>query len=53
MVGSQVPETRLRFEVLGPLRVWRDEALLALGPAQQRRLLAALLVADGRFRPTR
>jgi len=46
-----VPETRLRFEVLGPLRVWRDGALVALGPAQQRRLLAALLVADGPVAP--
>ncbi len=46
-----MPETRLRFEVLGPLRVWRDGALVALGPAQQRRLLAALLVADGPVAP--
>ncbi|MGW4029204.1 BTAD domain-containing putative transcriptional regulator [Streptomyces sp. NPDC004838] len=37
----------LRFEVLGPLRVWRGEGELDLGFPQQRALLALLLVRVG------
>ena len=33
----------LRFGVLGPLRVWRGETVLDLGPVQQRVVLAAVL----------
>lgn len=41
-----------RFEVLGPLRVWRGEDELDLGFPQQRALLALLLVQAGRPVPT-
>jgi DNA-binding SARP family transcriptional activator/tetratricopeptide (TPR) repeat protein len=33
----------LRFEVLGPLRVWIDDRPVALGPVQQRVVLSVLL----------
>ncbi|MFI2261340.1 AfsR/SARP family transcriptional regulator [Streptomyces tubercidicus] len=38
----------MRFEVLGPLRVWQGEDELDLGFPQQRALLALLLVQAGR-----
>ncbi|MCW7944528.1 regulator [Streptomyces hygroscopicus] len=51
----RVPEQRgpeesaaLRFGVLGPVRAWRGEELLATGSPQQRALLAALLLREGR-----
>lgn len=37
----------LRFEILGPLRVWRGDAEVDAGPRQQRCLLALLLAAAG------
>ncbi|POX54108.1 AfsR/SARP family transcriptional regulator [Streptomyces sp. Ru72] len=37
-----------RFGVLGPVRAWRGEELLATGSPQQRALLAALLMREGR-----
>ncbi|MER7036215.1 hypothetical protein ABT334_35305, partial [Streptomyces albidoflavus] len=56
--GVQVPEqgapreraveTTLRFAVLGPVRSWRDGEPLPPGSPQQRALLAALLLRDGR-----
>ncbi|WP_328312262.1 NB-ARC domain-containing protein [Streptomyces sp. NBC_00442] len=54
--GPRVPQQRapeatgagLRFGVLGPVRAWRDEELLPSGSPQQRALLAALLLRDGR-----
>ncbi|MFH8976112.1 BTAD domain-containing putative transcriptional regulator [Streptomyces sp. NPDC017890] len=38
----------LRFCVLGPVRAWRGEEPLATGSPQQRALLAALLLREGR-----
>ncbi|MFC3572993.1 BTAD domain-containing putative transcriptional regulator [Streptomyces yaanensis] len=51
----RVPEQRgpeesatLRFGVLGPVRAWLGEEPLATGSPQQRALLAALLLREGR-----
>ncbi|CAL9510282.1 hypothetical protein SUDANB150_03579 [Streptomyces sp. enrichment culture] len=38
----------LRFSVLGPVRAWRGEEYLSTGSLQQRALLAALLLREGR-----
>ncbi|MFF9497865.1 AfsR/SARP family transcriptional regulator [Streptomyces flaveolus] len=38
---------RFRFEVLGPLRAWRDGAPLELGPVKRQTVLAALLLSRG------
>ncbi|MFJ2198131.1 AfsR/SARP family transcriptional regulator [Streptomyces violaceusniger] len=37
----------VRFTVVGPVRAWRDEVELELGPPKQRALLALLLVRAG------
>jgi DNA-binding SARP family transcriptional activator len=34
----------LRFGVLGPLRVWRGDTVVDLGPVQQRVVLAVLVL---------
>ncbi|WBP85393.1 SAV_2336 N-terminal domain-related protein [Kitasatospora cathayae] len=36
--------SRLRYSLLGPLRVWRDGELLSVGSPQQQAVLAALLL---------
>lgn len=41
----------VRFELLGPVRGWRDGVELRLGAPQQRALLAMLLLAGGRQVP--
>ncbi|WP_445166576.1 ATP-binding protein [Mycolicibacterium sp. Dal123E01] len=38
----------LRLQILGPLRIWRDDAELDAGPRQQAFLLALLLARAGR-----
>src|SRR5689334_7207827 len=38
----------LRFQILGPLRVWRDGVELNVGPRQQAYLLCLLLARVGR-----
>ncbi|MCC9686584.1 AfsR/SARP family transcriptional regulator [Streptomyces sp. MNU103] len=46
--GSSPEPSALRFGVLGPVRAWRDDVPVATGSPQQRALLAALLLREGR-----
>ncbi|MFF1273994.1 BTAD domain-containing putative transcriptional regulator [Streptomyces marokkonensis] len=46
--GASAEHGALRFGVLGPVRAWRDDEPLATGSPQQRALLAALLLREGR-----
>ncbi|MGW1655366.1 AfsR/SARP family transcriptional regulator [Streptomyces atratus] len=52
--GQRAPQqqsadgTYLRFSVLGPVRAWRNGEALPSGSPQQRALLTALLLRDGR-----
>jgi DNA-binding NarL/FixJ family response regulator/DNA-binding SARP family transcriptional activator len=43
-VSAREPEGRLRLAVLGPLRAWRGDRLVDLGPVRQQAMLAALLL---------
>ncbi|KOT38481.1 regulator [Streptomyces caelestis] len=46
--GSSTEPEALRFSVLGPVRAWRGGEPVATGSPQQRALLAALLLREGR-----
>lgn len=46
--SPEEPALPLRFGVLGPVRAWRGEESLPTGSPQQRALLAALLLREGR-----
>ncbi|MGH3171482.1 MAG: AfsR/SARP family transcriptional regulator, partial [Trebonia sp.] len=43
--------SQLEFTVLGPVSAWRGDSTLDLGAPQQRAVLAALLLAEGRQVP--
>ncbi|MDA2892132.1 BTAD domain-containing putative transcriptional regulator [Mycolicibacterium sp. BiH015] len=43
-----MPDTSLRLQILGPLRLWRGNAELDVGPPQQACVLALLLAREGR-----
>ncbi|WP_306322975.1 MULTISPECIES: AfsR/SARP family transcriptional regulator [unclassified Streptomyces] len=45
---APAPASDLRFSVLGPVRAWRGGEPLSTGSPQQRALLAALLLRQGR-----
>jgi SARP family transcriptional regulator, regulator of embCAB operon len=51
-VTDQSSSSPLRFEVLGPVRAWRDGRQIDLGPAKQRAVLAVLLLNPGKPVPT-
>ncbi|MFG2501540.1 BTAD domain-containing putative transcriptional regulator [Streptomyces sp. NPDC048441] len=46
--GNAPEELRPHFSVLGPVRAWNGAEQLSMGSPQQRALLAALLLRDGR-----
>lgn len=49
--GAAETAPGLRFEVLGPVRVWHNDTELDPGSPQQRAVLATLLLAQGRQVP--
>jgi DNA-binding SARP family transcriptional activator/predicted negative regulator of RcsB-dependent stress response len=48
VVMSDHAGSAVRFEILGPLRAWRGDVALSLGPVQQQVVLAVLLVHANR-----
>ncbi|MFG1918836.1 BTAD domain-containing putative transcriptional regulator [Micromonospora sp. NPDC048898] len=46
--GARPVSGSMRFQILGPLRIWRDDVELSAGPRQQGNLLALLLARAGR-----
>ncbi|MGJ6121288.1 BTAD domain-containing putative transcriptional regulator [Mycolicibacterium sp. Y3] len=50
--GESASASTLRLQILGPLRVWRDDVELDAGPRQQGYLLALLLARVGRVSST-
>ncbi|MGW3492654.1 BTAD domain-containing putative transcriptional regulator [Streptomyces sp. NPDC001020] len=46
--GAPEESAALRFGLLGPVRAWHGDEPLAMGSPQQRALLAALLLREGR-----
>ncbi|MFC4072184.1 BTAD domain-containing putative transcriptional regulator [Actinoplanes subglobosus] len=51
-MSEMVATDPLRFEILGPIRAFRDGRQLDLGPAKQRAVLAVLLLHPGKPVPT-
>lgn len=47
-----VVDEGLRWELLGPVRAWRAEVEINLGPPQQRAILAVLLLREGSLAST-
>jgi DNA-binding SARP family transcriptional activator len=45
---TETARNTLRFSLLGPVQAWRDGIPLDLGPPQQRAVVAALLLREGR-----
>ncbi|GAB6898929.1 BTAD domain-containing putative transcriptional regulator [Kineosporia succinea] len=46
-MDGHAPEGELRFQILGPARIWRDDVELDTGPPQQTALLTLLLAREG------
>ncbi|WP_416071676.1 AfsR/SARP family transcriptional regulator [Streptomyces sp. ID01-9D] len=46
VMAAEAPD--LRFSVLGPVRAWRGSEVVSIGSPQQRALLSALLLSNGR-----
>ncbi|MEV5463793.1 winged helix-turn-helix domain-containing protein, partial [Streptomyces cellulosae] len=47
-LATPTASAALRFSVLGPVRAWRGDESITTGSPQQRALLAALLLREGR-----